>query len=214
MILGASDLIRVHGFSATSFKDVWEHTQTPRGSVYFHFPGGKEELGVEVATMVGADMVRNVNRQAAKSKTPEELVAGVVDHMADQLVATDYVDGCSLAPMVLEMSRDSDALREAADRAFHDWQATLGARMADKGLAPDRAAAIAGLTVSALEGALVLSRASRSREPMQNVTREITVLIQAESTGERGRPGATPSKSGRAATRSDGAAARGRPAAA
>jgi hypothetical protein len=82
--------------------------------------------------------------------------------------------------MVLEMSRDSDALREAADRAFSDWEATLGARLADKGLAPDRAKAIAGLTVSALEGALIVGRASRSRAPLQNVIREITALIQAE----------------------------------
>jgi AcrR family transcriptional regulator len=183
MIEAARRLFRGGGYRGTALSDVLEASGAPRGSVYFHFPGGKEELGVEVAAMVGADMVRDVNRQAAKSKTPEELVARVIEHMADQLVGTDYVDGCSLAPMVLEMSRDSDALRQATNRALHDWEATLGARLAEKGLAPDRAPAIAGLTVSALEGALVLSRASRSRAPMQNVADEIATLIRAESAG-------------------------------
>lgn len=180
MIDAARRLFRGGGYRGTALSDVLESSGAPRGSVYFHFPGGKEELGVEVATLVGADMVRNVNRQAAKSKTPEELVARMVKHMADQLVESDYVDGCSLAPMVLEMSRESAALREATNRAFHDWQAALSARMAEQGLAPDRAPAIAGLAVSALEGALVLSRASRSRAPMQNVADEIATLIQAE----------------------------------
>jgi TetR/AcrR family transcriptional repressor of lmrAB and yxaGH operons len=44
MIQGAKELIRKRGYAATSFKDIWEYTNTPRGSVYFHFPGGKEEL--------------------------------------------------------------------------------------------------------------------------------------------------------------------------
>jgi AcrR family transcriptional regulator len=44
MIQSAALLFREHGYSGTGFRDVIEHSGAPRGSIYHHFPGGKEEL--------------------------------------------------------------------------------------------------------------------------------------------------------------------------
>src|SRR5258705_13873654 len=44
MISSAMLLLARRGLQATSFTEVLEHSGAPRGSVYHHFPGGKDEL--------------------------------------------------------------------------------------------------------------------------------------------------------------------------
>jgi len=49
MIAAARRLFRAHGYFGTALSDVVAESAAPRGSLYFHFPGGKEELATEVA---------------------------------------------------------------------------------------------------------------------------------------------------------------------
>src|ERR1700678_3616191 len=44
MVEGALRLLATRGVEGTSFAEVLEATDSPRGSVYHHFPGGKPEL--------------------------------------------------------------------------------------------------------------------------------------------------------------------------
>src|SRR5271169_1651440 len=44
MVAGAVRLLAVKGVEGTSFAEVLEATDSPRGSVYHHFPGGKPEM--------------------------------------------------------------------------------------------------------------------------------------------------------------------------
>ena len=56
MISGAADLIRRRGVNATSLRDVVNHTGTPRGSLAFHFPGGKLELVGEAIALADREV--------------------------------------------------------------------------------------------------------------------------------------------------------------
>src|SRR6202453_4229952 len=44
MVKGAAGLLATKGVEGTSFAEVLAATDSPRGSVYHHFPGGKSEL--------------------------------------------------------------------------------------------------------------------------------------------------------------------------
>jgi TetR/AcrR family transcriptional regulator, lmrAB and yxaGH operons repressor len=53
MVNGAISLLAEKGVQGTSFAVVTEATKTPRGSIYHHFPGGKNELIEEAVTSIG-----------------------------------------------------------------------------------------------------------------------------------------------------------------
>ena len=48
MVESATRLFMAQGYAATGLKQIIEEGEAPRGSLYFHFPGGKEELAVAV----------------------------------------------------------------------------------------------------------------------------------------------------------------------
>src|SRR5436305_15227525 len=64
MIQSAALLFREHGYSGTGFREVIKHSGEPRGSIYHHFPGGKEKLAAETVQWAWAVVERRIERAA------------------------------------------------------------------------------------------------------------------------------------------------------
>ena len=48
MIEATALLLRRRGYHGTSLNDILSASGAPRGSLYFHFPGGKDQLVIEI----------------------------------------------------------------------------------------------------------------------------------------------------------------------
>jgi TetR/AcrR family transcriptional regulator, lmrAB and yxaGH operons repressor len=169
MIDAAYELMKLKGYEATSFRDVWERAGTPRGSVYFHFPDGKEELGQEVLATSGRHLVAVTQEAGAASRTTREFIRALSGIVADQLEAENYRIGCPVMAVSLETANSSPALLAAADRAFASWRQAVVNELVHKGVGAEQAQDAAILLVSALEGARVMAMTCGSREPLDRV---------------------------------------------
>ncbi|WAJ46519.1 TetR/AcrR family transcriptional regulator [Mycobacterium sp. Aquia_216] len=179
MIAAARRLFREHGYFGTALSDVVAESSAPRGSLYFHFPRGKEELATEVALIHAADAIAHINRAAGTTGTAAELIAAFIGRSRDELIASGYRAGCAVAPIVIEATPASAQLSDTARRGFQDIIATLAARLAEKGIPESRAGRLALNAVTAMEGALILSRVLRSPEPFDAATAELTASAAA-----------------------------------
>jgi AcrR family transcriptional regulator len=182
MIIAARRLFREHGYHGTALSEVIRESAAPRGSLYFHFPGGKEELATEVTLVHAADAIAHVNRAAGATETAGALIAAFVGKFRDELLASGYREGCAIAPIVIESTASSVPLADATRRAFADLITVLGARLAEKHVPNDRAQSLASSAVAAMEGALLLSRAVRSTQPFDSVIAELRANADAAAT--------------------------------
>jgi TetR/AcrR family transcriptional regulator, lmrAB and yxaGH operons repressor len=165
MIGAARRLFREHGYLGTALSDVVTESAAPRGSIYFHFPGGKEELATEVTFLHVSDRIAHINRAAAAATTAAQLIEIFMRRERDDLVASNFREGCAVAPIVIESTSASDQLSVTTRRAFHDLIATLAARLTEKGIPQVKAEQLATNVWINVEGALILSRALGSPEP-------------------------------------------------
>jgi TetR/AcrR family transcriptional regulator, lmrAB and yxaGH operons repressor len=179
MIAAARRLFREHGYLGTALSDVVTESAAPRGSIYFHFPGGKEELASEVTLLHAGDAIAKINRAAAATSTAAQLIAAFMGRERDDLVSSNYREGCAVAPIVIESTPASDQLSDATRRAFQDLITTLAARLTEKGLSHDRAVQLATNVWSSVEGALILSRVLRSPEPFDTAIALLTATAEA-----------------------------------
>jgi TetR/AcrR family transcriptional repressor of lmrAB and yxaGH operons len=177
MINGAKELIRKNGWGATSFKDVWEYTNTPRGSVYFHFPDGKEQLGLEVLSAVGARLVELSHAVGARTRTPETFIRGMTRAIGDEVVESDFKDGCAIVNIAAETAAGSPVLREASREAFAGWSAAMAEELEAKGVRRPEAVRTAEVLVSGIEGARVLAKTYRDRAPLDQVGETLAKLV-------------------------------------
>ncbi len=117
MISGARRLIAARGVGETSLADVVEETGGPRGSIYHHFPGGKDELVRAVVDEANARAIAVLDGPADES--PLALVDRFLDWWRGILVRGGYASGCA----VLAVAVDSGAgeLGDSAGGAFDRW---------------------------------------------------------------------------------------------
>jgi AcrR family transcriptional regulator len=175
MIQSAALLMRERGVEATSFSDVLERSGAPRGSIYHHFPHGKNQL-VEEATRYAGEFLASGLATALAEHDPIRAVTAFVDSWRTQLGASDFGAGCPVVAAALEGERSPGA-RDAAGAAFTRWQGLIAAALEDTGVAPGRARSLAAMTVASIEGAVILARAQRSNEPLDRVADELGTLI-------------------------------------
>ena len=197
MIHAAAELFRQRGYHATTFSEVVRESGAPRGSTYFHFPGGKQELAREAIARAGDEVEEMVDQAARHADDPASLIRAMAQILTSRLERSGYQSGCAIATMVLELAPGDEEFSADFDSVFARWRAALVARFEPLGITPDRAAALADLTISAFEGAAVLSRAARSTEPF-NTT--IEALISAIDHAAAAPPAAPSSRARRAAT--------------
>jgi AcrR family transcriptional regulator len=166
IVEAGADLLRVKGYTGTGVKEIVAAAQAPFGSLYHHFPGGKEQLGVEVIHWSGAMYARlgpEVFGQAPDVVTGVRMFfAGAADHLEE----TGWTDACPIATVALEVASTSEPLRIATADVFTSWIDGLTPRFAAAGLDDARAREIAIAMIAGLEGAFILARAWRSQEPL------------------------------------------------
>src|SRR6201991_113737 len=121
MVQAAKQLIRERGYNATAFSDVLKLSDAPRGSVYFHFPGGKAQLGMEAAEAHAHEQVEIIDRAAGEASSAAQLIERYLDLGREGMVASDYSRGCGVAPLVTEgAAQESAELSETSRRAFSE----------------------------------------------------------------------------------------------
>ncbi|GAA4931118.1 TetR family transcriptional regulator [Actinomycetospora succinea] len=159
ILLATAELFRRQGYTGTGLKAVVAEAGAPFGSLYHHFPGGKQQLSEEVIHASGAYFQALVMAAYDEQSTTADSVWAVFAGAAETLEQTDYADACPIATVALEVASTDDVLRRATAEVFTAWVEALTERLdGDR----DRATAV----ICALEGAFVLSRALRSTEPM------------------------------------------------
>jgi len=166
IVEAGADLLRVKGYTGTGVKEIVAAAEAPFGSLYHHFPGGKEQLGAEVIRWSGAmygqlgplifdaapDVVTGVRM----------FFAGAAEHLEE----TGWTDACPIATVALEVASTSEPLRLATAEVFTSWIDGLTPRFTTAGLDNARAREMAIAMIAGLEGAFVLARAWRSQEPL------------------------------------------------
>lgn len=178
MLATTAELLRCQGYHATGLLQILEQSRTPKGSLYFHFPGGKDELAA-AAPRQAASSWRAV-LSAVLSATPGDLagdLARVCDLLAAELESSGYTHGCPLATVTLETAADNPALRGVAAEQYRGWEALISERLCAEGMPAERADAVATLVLSSIEGALLLSRAYHDTAPLERVAALLPRLI-------------------------------------
>jgi TetR/AcrR family transcriptional regulator, lmrAB and yxaGH operons repressor len=153
----AATLFRRQGYAATGLNQILDEAGVKPGSLYHHFPRGKQQMAAAVVDHTGATIEQLLRRFLA-SGLP---VADIVDRWIDLLIGgltADRRDGCPIEPIATESVNASQVVREASARAFSGWCKAIEERLHAEGWPTAEAESVATAVISLIEGALILSR--------------------------------------------------------
>jgi len=174
MVASAVDLLARRGLQATSFSEVLEHSGAPRGSVYHHFPAGKNQMIDSALDAAGATAIELLDRKAGA--TAEEIAAWFLHIWREVLIRGKFEPGCAV--LAVAVAADSPELLDHTARVFRGWRRRLADLLVEGGLAPEDAARFAAVLVASSEGAVVLARAEQSLEPFDLVADQLLEQVR------------------------------------
>ncbi len=180
MVRSAASLIRTRGVSATSFSDVLAESGAPRGSIYHHFPKGKEQLA-EDAIRWTADRVL-AHQRTCRATTPAGVLDCFIEMWRQVVLASDGSAGCVVAGVAIDTDAADRARMDVVRATFRSWVDLLAEQLVAVGVPARRASRVAVSTVAGMEGALILCRAEGQIGPLETVAAELKRLLSAEVT--------------------------------
>jgi TetR/AcrR family transcriptional regulator, lmrAB and yxaGH operons repressor len=180
MLDSAVLLLRERGAAGVTVDAVLAHSGAPRGSVYHHFPGGRNEMILGAIRQAG-DYIAAMVDDAAAHGDPQQAVRQFVRFWKRALTRTDYRAGCPLVAVAVDARGEIPDADELVREIFARWRDSLSELLAVNGFPAERGRRLATLIVSSIEGAIILCRAHRDLGPLDDVLTEIEPLLERGS---------------------------------
>jgi TetR/AcrR family transcriptional repressor of lmrAB and yxaGH operons len=184
MVRSAASLIGTQGVTATSFSDVLADSGAPRGSIYHHFPDGKNELARDALRWTSDRVL--AYQGAVTPSSASEVLERFIGMWRQVVVSSGGGSGCVVAGVAVDTNRDTqgrddEGLITVVRDTFRSWIALLTSQLEAVGLPGDRAGAIAQATLAGMEGALILCRAEGDVQPLETVAAQLMRLLPADT---------------------------------
>lgn len=179
-------LLRGQGYHATGLSQIISESGAPRGSLYFYFPGGKDDLAIAALEASGVAWRARLMGVVAGARSIDHAIDLLVGAVGDELEASGWVNGCPVATVALESP--SDPVRAMIAGHFQHWHDAIVELVVAFGIPRGAADELALVGLSTMEGALILARVRRSREPLLAAGRAMRTLAAAAAAAPASEP--------------------------
>ncbi len=176
MLLAAVELFSARGYEGVGVAELLEKSGAPRGSLYFHFPGGKQQIGAEVVARVGAEVAARFRGLHDSGVDLDTFIVRVFKTTAKESKERCYEASCPMAAIATGFGNNDVKLAEAVRGVFDSWEAEIKNAAVARGMSDANAAIFASAMITAIEGAFIISKAQRSSAPHINASRAIQAL--------------------------------------
>lgn len=177
MLASAAEVMRERGASGVTIDAVLARSGAPRGSVYYHFPEGRTQILTEALRYSGDSITATID--AAASRGARALLREFIELWERLLTDADFHAGCPVVAAAIGSGEDDFQLSSEAGQILGRWCSALAQAFVNDGFNADDAASLAVMSISALEGAIVLSRSTRCVRPLGQVSEQLEFLIKA-----------------------------------
>ncbi|WP_197048014.1 TetR/AcrR family transcriptional regulator [Mycobacterium paragordonae] len=177
MLISAAHVMRERGAAGVTIDSVLARSGAPRGSVYHHFPEGRNQILTEALRYAGDSITANIDN--AVDRGAKALLREFVEFWERLLTECDFTAGCPVVAAAIGSADEELELSTEAGLILGRWCTALSRAFVTDGFDDADAASLAVMSISALEGAIVLCRSTRSVIPLRQVGDQLEFLIKA-----------------------------------
>jgi TetR/AcrR family transcriptional repressor of lmrAB and yxaGH operons len=178
ILLTTCDLIENQGFQATGVNEIVRESGAPKGSIYYYFPEGKEEIVAEAVRVAGQRMTEHIRSHLESTKDAADAVQSFLADLAQHLKETDFRAGGPITIAASESATTNERINLACQEVYTSLHEAFAAKLRSNGIEAERAASLAWTINSTVEGAVILSRTFHSVNPLLEASQQLTSLIR------------------------------------
>lgn len=175
-----SHLLEAQGYHATGLNQIIAESGAPRGSLYYYFPQGKEELASEAIMRAGRLTAQRITEQLALIEEPGEALRQFIRNIAYHVEHSGFeAAGGPLSIVAMETVNSSERLNLVCREAYQLLQQAFAEKLLQNGYVQERAERLATFILATLEGGIMLSRTNHKGDPLRLIADELATFIQS-----------------------------------
>lgn len=173
----ASRLFQFQGYHATGLNQILKESGTPKGSLYYYFPKGKEELALESIKLASEFMQRKVKDNLEKFSDTVEAIEDIFKNLARIIDGEDH-QNISIGLISLETYKSNECLRKACKDVYEAIENIYIKKLIQGGFHKDKAKEVAILILVMTEGAINISLTKKDTSSLLVVANQISILLK------------------------------------
>lgn len=177
LLTEAAKLFRRQGYAATGTNEILAAAGAPRGSLYYYFPGGKEEIGARAIEAAAKRVTITLKEIAREAADPADFVDRYVARLIGWMAKSGWRDGCPITTVLLENAPESQTITTVGRTAHERWRTVVEDLLRRHGWPEARVTATARTVLMALSGAQIHARVEASPAPLEDCAAELRHLL-------------------------------------
>lgn len=176
----AAFLFQKNGYHATGLNEIIKESSTPKGSLYYHFPNGKEELAAATIKLMGDKIQHQIEEELAKNSDPVQAIREFILDLARNFNEEDQKDCFSISLLALETAPISESLRKTCIEVYDLWTDTYYQRLVSSGFSSEKATELSLILQLMIEGAITISLIRNDTTMLVAAAEKIPILLSNE----------------------------------
>lgn len=174
----ATKLFQINGFNATGLNQILKESNSPKGSLYYYFPDGKEQLALEAIQLASKAIMKRLEDTLNKYSNPIKAIKHLINNIINDLEEENKLQNISISLIALETYYSNENLREACKNAFTALSHVYTKKLLQNGFSKQKAEEL-GMTIEIMiEGAITLSVTRKDSIPLLTISNIIGVLLE------------------------------------
>ncbi|GKV69724.1 putative HTH-type transcriptional regulator YxaF [Sporosarcina sp. NCCP-2716] len=180
MLEAATRLFHLKGYHATGVNQILQESGAPKGSLYYHFPGGKEQLAAEAIQLSGQLIAGDIRVHLDKYEDAVQAFQQLIQFIAGQFERIDGLLELPTVPLGLlaaETAQVNEHLRQTCEETFGMWESLYIGKLLQCGYSDERARVISTSMIALIEGSVTLSLTRNTNGPLLQIRELIPALL-------------------------------------
>jgi TetR/AcrR family transcriptional repressor of lmrAB and yxaGH operons len=180
ILKAAKHLFQQRGYYAIGTAEILAASQAPKGSMYHHFPDGKEQIAIEAVAAMRNDIIGMLRKLEDEGRSVAEIIRWFAKGMAHWLKESGWREGTMLVSTTVGSVPDLPKLHAVIKAAFDEWRQHIAKLLVREGWNKAAALSMAQTLIAATEGAMILARIDQDEKIVLKVAETMASLVESK----------------------------------
>ena len=175
----ASELMEKQGYHATGLNEIIQKSGAPKGSLYYYFPDGKEQLASEAILQAGKIVSERFRDRTAGETSPAQAIRDFLYMIAQRMDETKFYTGSTMTMIAMETAAKSKKINVACREGYTLLIGAFKEKLLSGGMEESKAGDMAEMIIAAVEGGIILSRTYQDANHLRRIADHIFQMMGA-----------------------------------
>jgi TetR/AcrR family transcriptional repressor of lmrAB and yxaGH operons len=174
----ASELMEKQGYHGTGLNEIIQKSGAPKGSLYYYFPEGKEQLASEAILRAGQIVSKRFRDKTVDEPDPAKAIRDFLYMIAKRMEETKFYTGSTMTMIAMETVTESKRINKACQEGYAMLIGAFKDKLLSGGMEDSKASNMAEMIIAAVEGGIILSRTYQDANHLRRIADHVFQMLK------------------------------------